>query len=224
MTAVIRHCEATDAMSAAAITHSPAFSNRHARGVSDPSSRFELVHKQKEATLIHSTTHSFIQYYSLIINRMTSIGILPQSLETALHELVKRVNACDGGIKVILLSTSEGVPLGRIPSNDNDMDESVLSSLESTWAPAPKQLSLLKRKRIQRVTAMYENVTLMQFYYSPVVVTLVVTQNSNLGAIQSTAIPLLETTISPLCQTLLNSLSPSSDGEWQDNHDSGFYQ
>jgi len=152
---------------------------------------------------------------------MVSIGILPESLETALHELVHRVNACDGGIRVILLSTSEGVPLGRIPAHDCDLQESLLNSLESTWAPAPKQLSLLKMKKISQVTAVYETATLMHLYYSPVVVTLVVKPNPNVGALEATAIPLLETLLSPLCKTLLSSLSPS--GEWHDGND-GFYQ
>ena len=149
---------------------------------------------------------------------MTSISILPESLQTALHELVDRVNACDGGIRIILLSTSEGVPLGRIPSDDGvALDEATLASLESTWAPAPKQLALLKMRKMDKVTAVYKDATLMHVYYSPVVVTLVMNPNSNLGAIQSSAIPLLKKTLSPLCETLLSSLSPS--GEWQDVQD-----
>jgi hypothetical protein len=143
---------------------------------------------------------------------MTSIGILPSSLQTALHELVDRSNAGGGGIRVILLSTSEGVPLGRI-IGEGGLEESTLSSLESTWAPAPKQLSLLlgKQARVKSVTAMYETATLVHLYITPVVVTIVLSPSSNVGGIQSTTFPLLQEILSPLCQTLLSSLSPSQD-------------
>jgi hypothetical protein len=148
---------------------------------------------------------------------MTSIGILPSSLQTALHELVDRSNAGGGGIRVILLSTSEGVPLGRIFGETGGLlEESTLSSLESTWAPAPKQLTLLLGKkaqaRVKSVTAMYETgATLIHFYITPVVVTIVLSPNANVGGIQSTTFPLLQEILNPLCQTLLTSLSPSQD-------------
>jgi hypothetical protein len=140
---------------------------------------------------------------------MTSVGILPESLQTALHELVDRVNASDGGVRMILLSTSEGVALQRIPASEKEdlLDESLLQSLESTWAPAPKQLALLKLKRIQQVTAEYsEKTSLIHLYYSPVVVTLILEPNPNFGVITSTCIPLLETILEPLCTTLLDAL------------------
>jgi hypothetical protein len=140
---------------------------------------------------------------------MTSVGILPEPLQTALHELVDRVNASDGGVRMILLSTSEGVALQRIPASEKEdlLDESLLQSLESTWAPAPKQLALLKLKRIQQVTAEYsEKTSLIHLYYSPVVVTLVLEPNPNFGVITSTCIPLLETILEPLCTTLLDAL------------------
>jgi hypothetical protein len=140
---------------------------------------------------------------------MTSVGILPEPLQTALHELVDRVNASDGGVRMILLSTSEGVALQRIPATEKEdlLDESLLQSLESTWAPAPKQLALLKLKRIQQVTAEYsEKTSLIHLYYSPVVVTLVLEPNPNFGVITSTCIPLLETILEPLCTTLLDAL------------------
>lgn len=139
---------------------------------------------------------------------MTSIGILPASLQTALHELVDRVNAGGGGIRVILLSTSEGVPLGRIVG-EGGLEETTLTSLESTWAPAPKQLALLHRGRIATVTAMYETTTLLHVYVTPVVVTIVLEPLSNVGGVKSTALPLLKEILSPLCQTLLSSLSPN---------------
>lgn len=63
-------------------------------------------------------------------------------------------------------------------------------------------------------------------YQAPVVVTILVGMNANLGAIRSTAIPLLKGVLEPLCTELLNSLSPARD--WQDaDHpypQQGYYQ
>lgn len=41
----------------------------------------------------------------------TSVGLLPRSLQNSLEQLVIRTNAASGGIRVILLSTAEGVPV-----------------------------------------------------------------------------------------------------------------
>ena len=75
------------------------------------------------------------------------------------------------GIRVILLSTSEGVPLGRTlaESEVEYLREDVLSSLESTWAPPSKLCSLLKMDKVQSVTASYDHGTLVHLYQSPVV-------------------------------------------------------
>lgn len=73
-----------------------------------------------------------------------TVDLLPANLQSTLHEVVKRSNAANGGIQVILLSTAEGVPLGRVyAESDSPLNEDVLSSIESTWAPASKQFPLL---------------------------------------------------------------------------------
>lgn len=51
--------------------------------------------------------------------------------------------------------------------------------------------------------------TIFHVYQAPVVVTLLVGTNANLGAVRSTAIPLLKEVLKPLCATLLNSLAPT---------------
>lgn len=51
--------------------------------------------------------------------------------------------------------------------------------------------------------------TIFHIYQAPVVVTLLVGMNANLGAVRSTAIPLLKEVLEPLCATLLNSLAPA---------------
>jgi hypothetical protein len=58
------------------------------------------------------------------------------------------------------------------------------------------------------VTAQYEDLTLVHVYsLTPVVATLLLQPNANMGAVKSTAIPLLKEILEPLCQTLLSSLS-----------------
>ena len=53
------------------------------------------------------------------------------------------------------------VPLVRVYSpadQDSPLDEEVLSNIESTWAPASKQLPLLQMgKEVKVVTAIYDN-------------------------------------------------------------------
>jgi hypothetical protein len=89
----------------------------------------------------------------------TTVDLLPASLQNTLHQIVHRVNACNGGIRAILLSTAEGVPLGRIYADQNaPLNEDVLSSIESTWAPASKQFPLLNMgKEVKTVMAVYDH-------------------------------------------------------------------
>ena len=60
--------------------------------------------------------------------------------------------------------------------------------------------------------------TIFHVYQAPVVVTLLVGMNANLGAVRSTAIPLLKEVLEPLCATLLNSLAPAQVDQ------QGYYQ
>jgi Mitogen-activated protein kinase kinase 1 interacting len=141
---------------------------------------------------------------------METISLLPESLQNALESLLYRVNSCGGGIQVVLLSTSEGVSLGRWCLIPHWSDE-ILSNLESTWAPQGKQIPLLQMGEAKSVTAYYDQLTLMHVYFTPVVVTLLLDPQCNMGAIQSTAIPLMEQLFKPLCTVLLSSLSPETN-------------
>lgn len=157
-----------------------------------------------------------------------TVDLLPANLQSTLHQIVDRVNASNGGIRVILLSTAEGVPLGRVYADRNmPLNEDILSSIESTWAPASKQFPLLNMgKEARIVTAIYDHGTILHVYQAPVVVTILVSLHANLGAIRSTAIPLLKEVLEPLCTTLMNSLAPARD--WQEADPSypqqGYYQ
>ena len=67
---------------------------------------------------------------------MASVGLLPASLQSTLQQIVQRANKCNGGIRAILLSTAEGVPLGRVYADvytASSLNEDVLSLIESTW-------------------------------------------------------------------------------------------
>ena len=89
----------------------------------------------------------------------TTVDLLPASLQNTLHQIVDRVNSCSGGRRVILSSTAEGVPLGRVYADgSNPLNEDVLNSIESTWAPASKQFPLLNMgKELKTVTAIYDH-------------------------------------------------------------------
>jgi Mitogen-activated protein kinase kinase 1 interacting len=100
---------------------------------------------------------------------MAAVTLLPASLQNALKEIVERSNRSAAGIRVILLSTSEGVPLGRIFANDQPLNEDALASIESVWAPASKQFPVLGLDKVQQVTAIYDHGTLIHVYQTPVV-------------------------------------------------------
>ena len=88
-----------------------------------------------------------------------AVDLLPVNLQSTLLEVVERANAAGGGILVILLSTAEGVPLGRVYANQTTpLNEDVLSSIESTWAPASKTTPLLGLgKEASVATAIYDH-------------------------------------------------------------------
>lgn len=87
-----------------------------------------------------------------------AVDLLPANLQSTLHQIVQRSNSASGGIRAILLSTAEGVPLGRVYANQSELNEDVLSNLESTWAPASKQFPLLNMgKEAKIVTAIYDH-------------------------------------------------------------------
>jgi hypothetical protein len=60
-------------------------------------------------------------------------------------------------------------------------------------------------------------------YQAPVVVTILAGMHANLGAIRSTAIPLLKDVLEPLCTTLLNSLAPANESD-HGYPQQGYYQ
>ncbi|CAB9504129.1 expressed unknown protein [Seminavis robusta] len=142
-----------------------------------------------------------------------SVGLLPSSLQSSLQQILQRVNKCNGGIRVILLSTAEGVPLARVYADSSQpLNEDVLSAIESTWAPASKQCPMLNMgKEVKTVTAIYDHGILMHVYQVPLVLTILGNPQANIGVLRSTAIPLLKEVLEPLCSTLLNSLAPGRD-------------
>jgi hypothetical protein len=93
------------------------------------------------------------------------VDLLPANLQSTMHQIVQQSNAANGGIQAILLSTAEGVPLGRVYADrDTPLNEDVLSSIESTWAPASKQFPLLNMgKEARIVTAIYDHGTFILF-------------------------------------------------------------
>jgi hypothetical protein len=110
--------------------------------------------------------------------------LLPTSLQNSLYEIIDQSNLRGAAICAILLSTTEGVPLGRVvvdevvqqqrekSSNNNNnkmMNINVLASIESVWAPASKQFPVLGLEKLKQVTAIYDHGTLIHIYQAPMV-------------------------------------------------------
>lgn len=177
---------------------------------------------------------------------MATATLLPSKLQNSLQQIVEQTNRSSAGIRAILLSTAEGVPLGRVYASDQPLNEDVLASIESIWAPASKQFPVLGLDKLHQITAIYDHGTLIHVYQTPVVccprgskgnklvlrfltrhvrlfcqvVTLLCNAQSNIGAIRSIAIPLLKQVLEPLCTTLENSLKP----DWHDGPGTPYYQ
>jgi hypothetical protein len=98
----------------------------------------------------------------------SSASILPASLQNNLQQIVERANTSGASIRAILLSTTEGVPLGRVYANQ-PLNEDVLASIESVWAPASKQFPVLGLEKVHQVTAIYDHGVLMHVYLGPMV-------------------------------------------------------
>lgn len=97
-----------------------------------------------------------------------SVLLLPTQLQNSLQEIVHRSNPSGAGIRAILLSTTEGVPLGRV-EHDAPLNEEIVASMESVWAPVPKQLSLLGMGKVKQALAIYDHGTLVHLYQGPLV-------------------------------------------------------
>ena len=99
--------------------------------------------------------------------------LLPLSLQKSVYEIIDQSNLRGAAVRAILLSTTEGVPLGRVvvqsTDDDHPMKVDVLASIESVWAPASKQFPVLGLDKLKQVTAMYNHGTLIHIYQAPMV-------------------------------------------------------
>ena len=96
--------------------------------------------------------------------------LLPGPLQKALQEVVSRANQRSANLQAILLSTMDGVPLGRvIAEGEEELNEQVLANIESVWAPAAKQLPLLGLDKVKCVTAIYNHGCLIHIYKASMV-------------------------------------------------------
>jgi hypothetical protein len=93
-----------------------------------------------------------------------AMSLLPATLRESLQKIVELANQCGANIRVMMISTAEGVGLGRLYANDQPLNEEVLATIESVWAPASKQFPILGLKKVKQVTAMYDHGTLVHVY------------------------------------------------------------
>ena len=144
---------------------------------------------------------------------MPSAKLLPSALQNSLEQVVALANQRGASLRATTLSTTEGVPLGRVyaPGEEAALDaQEALTLLETVWAPPSKQLPVLGTK-VQHTTAFYNHGVLVHLYLAPLVVTCLCKTTCNLSAIQQTTLPLLQQVLEPLQNTLLESLKPEEE-------------
>jgi hypothetical protein len=94
--------------------------------------------------------------------------LLPSALQTCLQEIIDTANMSQAGIRAILLCTTEGVPLGRVLS-EQTMHPDMLQMIESAFAPSSKQFPVLELEKLKQVTAFYDHGIVVHQYHGPVV-------------------------------------------------------
>lgn len=138
-----------------------------------------------------------------------------------------------GMIRALLVGTNEGVGLSRsFGSASTSLSEEVISSIETMYAtlpsstpphvmaaaaavssseeddshqqpPHPLLSPLSLGDYVKTVTAFYDNCTLVHLHMPPLVVTFLAHPNANIGAIRSTALPLLQKLLEPVRRAIL---------------------
>jgi hypothetical protein len=97
--------------------------------------------------------------------------LLPNALKICIEEIIGTANLSQAGIRAVLLSTTEGVPLGRVVSEPDatTLHPDLLQMMESVLAPASKQLPVLGIGKLKQVTAFYDHGSVVHLYLGPVV-------------------------------------------------------
>jgi predicted regulator of Ras-like GTPase activity (Roadblock/LC7/MglB family) len=98
--------------------------------------------------------------------------LLPKALQTCIEQIIYAANLSQAGIRAVLLSTTEGVPLGRVVAEPNDAETlhpDLLQMMESVLAPASKQVPVLGKGKLKQVTAFYDHGIVVHQYQGPVV-------------------------------------------------------
>lgn len=90
---------------------------------------------------------------------------LPSALQTSLNQIVDRSQLRGANIQAILLSTTDGAPLGR--GYCTIEDDAAVAAIEST--PHCKHMSLLGMGGAKQVMALYDNGTLIHVYQGALV-------------------------------------------------------
>jgi hypothetical protein len=96
-------------------------------------------------------------------------SLLPQALQLSMQEIITTSNMSKAEIRAILLSTSEGAPLGRVVVADSALHPEMLQMIENVYAPASKQFPVLGLDKLRQVTAVYDHGIIVHIYQGPVV-------------------------------------------------------
>lgn len=95
----------------------------------------------------------------------SSAARLPAALQSSLTEIVERSQLRGANIQAILLSTTDGAPLGR--GYCTLEDEDAVAAIESS--PHCKHMQLLGMGGVRQVTALYDHGTLLHVYQGAMV-------------------------------------------------------
>lgn len=112
--------------------------------------------------------------------------LLPKALQTCTEDIIGTANLAQAGIRAVLLSTTEGVPLGRVVSEPDatTLHPDLLQMMESVLAPASKQLPVLGMGKLKQVTSFYDHGVIVHLFQGPVVSRLRRTSSWSIGVLQ----------------------------------------
>ena len=131
----------------------------------------------------------------------SSSFLLPKALQTCIEDIIGTSNLSQAGIRAVLLSTTEGVPLGRVVSEPDatTLHPDLLQMMESVLAPASKQLPVLGKGKLKQVTAFYDHGVIVHLFQGPVVSACIERQSDTASG---NSLNLILTPIAPLSLVL----------------------
>mmetsp|Transcript_25078 Transcript_25078/g.63302 ORF Transcript_25078/g.63302 Transcript_25078/m.63302 type:complete len:124 (-) Transcript_25078:140-511(-) len=116
-------------------------------------------------------------------------------VDECLEQVVKRIP----GLRAVLVSDRDGIAILRYPPEESGV--ATPSGMEAAFAIAADQASKTYMGKCQAITAIYDNLILVQVNDPPLVISLVADIDSNVGSLVALA-PKLRDALAPLREAL----------------------